>query len=453
MSLFVSYSSFLFLRNVFMKRTFRKGFTLVELLVVIAIIGILAGLLLPAIQQAREAARRMSCSSNIRQFGIALLNYEYSYKLLPAFAAGFGLANPRIGTTGVAGTLTNGNGYNMGAHFTGFVGLLPMMEQQVLYNKIDSGFNQRVGATATVEQMGPYGQILATGLWRPMWDANYAPVRTQVGFFRCPSDPGRLNPSSASSLARTNYVFSLGDSIAGNQTADLNQESTRGAFPRGYQLALASVTDGTSNTIMFGEISTIASANGANYLIATNPPVQGRSIEGALAQPLTGANGGTLNSVDVRDCKQRVRGGIYPTASPSTTLFGTVAGFSWVRALPSHTGVYTIIGPNGASCYVGTGNTGSLAEQPPAIRTMGSYHFGGAHVVMFDNSVKFIPNEIDTSNSQPGATAADYVAPGRVNTSSGWDQTTNWNSPSPFGAWGAMGTRGAGDEVGVMPGA
>jgi prepilin-type N-terminal cleavage/methylation domain-containing protein len=437
-----------------MKRSFRKGFTLVELLVVIAIIGILAGLLLPAIQQAREAARRMSCSSNIRQFGIALLNYEYSYKLLPPFSAGFGRSNPSAGLGAVTGTLaSSGGAYNPNNQFTGLIGLLPMMEQQALYNKIDSGFNQRVGATATVQQLGPYGQILPAGNWWAAWETGYSPTRTQVGFFRCPSDPGRLNPSSATSLARTNYVFSMGDSIAGAQATDPNQESTRGAFPRAMQLTLASVTDGTSNTIMFGEISTIASANGANYLIAGNPQVQGRSVEGALAQPLTGANGGTLNSVDVRDCKQRARGGIYPTASPSTTRFGTVLGTSWIRGIVSHTGVYTIIGPNGASCHVGTGATGNLAEQETSIRTAGSYHFGGAHVVTFDNSIKFIPNEIDTSNSQPGATAADYVAPGRANTSSGWDQTTNWNSPSPFGAWGAMGTRGSGDDVAVMPGA
>jgi prepilin-type N-terminal cleavage/methylation domain-containing protein len=436
-----------------MKSRFQRGFTLVELLVVIAIIGILAGLLLPAIQQAREAARRMSCSSNIRQFGIALLNYEYSYKLLPPFAAGFGLGNPRIGTGNVAGTSTAGNAYGPAAAFSGVVGILPMMEQQALYNKIDSGFTQRVGATATVEQLGPYGQVITSGQWRVVWDGNYTPSRTQVGFFRCPSDPGRLNPSTASSLARTNYVFCKGDSIAGNHSADLNQETTRSAFARGQQMTLASVTDGTSNTIMFGEIATIASPNIANYAIAGNPQVQGRSVEGAVAQTLTGTNGGSLNSVDVRDCKQRARGGIYPTASPSTTRFGTILGYSWIRGGVSFTGMYTIIGPNGASCYVGTGATGNLAEQEPAIRTAGSYHFGGAHVVTFDNSVKFIPNEIDTSNSQPGATAADYIAPGRANTSAGWDQTTNWNSPSPFGVWGALGTRGAGDDVGVMPGA
>jgi len=89
------------------------------------------------------------------------------------------------------------------------------------------------------------------------------------------------------------------------------------------------------------------------------------------------------------------------------------------------------------------------AQSPATIRSAGSYHFGGAHVVTFDNSVKFVPNEIDTTNPTPGETVADYYAPGR--TAQG--QTRNWNNPSPFGVWGALGTRGAGDDVGVMPGA
>ena len=436
-----------------MKRISNKGFTLVELLVVIAIIGILAGLLLPAIQQAREAARRMSCSSNIRQFGIALLNYEYSYKLLPAFDSGFGYSNPRTGMVpGVGGTNPTGGVYALAGVFTGMISMLPMMEQQVLYNRIDSGLTQRNNTTNLPETLGPYGQILGSNAWVEGWNPRYSPGRTQVGFFRCPSDPGRLNPSSAASLARINYVFALGDSIAGMSQQSQDEDTGRGGFQRARQVTLAAITDGTSNTIAFGEISTVSGPGTAQSSISVNPPIQGRAIEGALAQPQVGSNGASLPSVNVLDCKSRARGGIYPTAT-STTRFGATSGIGWIRGNYHWTGFQTIIGPNGASCFTGVG-TGLQEQRDPTIRTAGSYHFGGAHVVTFDNSIKFVPNEIDTSNSAPGATPVDYYAPGRLGppTISTWDQTGNWNSPSPFGVWGALGTRGAGDDVGVMPG-
>jgi len=414
----------------------------VELLVVIAIIGILAGLLLPAIQQAREAARRMSCSSNIRQFGIALLNYEYSYKLLPGLAAGFGYANPRAGTTNL--NAPGGIFANTTGNFTGLVGMLPMMEQQNLYNRIDGGFTQRVGSgtTATIENVFGYGQRgnPVTAFYFP-WDGNYSPARSQIGFFRCPSDPGRVNPSTISSLGRTNYVACLGDGIAGADAGDLNNETTRGAFPRAQQLTLAAVTDGTSNTIMFGEVSTVSSSNAASPQTAVNPAIQGRAILGAVA-----ATPNAIPSVDVLACKASVRGGIYPSIAP--VAFGVTTGIQWLRAGAAFNGFHSIIGPNGASCVVGTNAAGNQS-----IRSAGSYHFGGAHIVTFDNSIKFVPNEIDTTNSEPGATPLMYIAPGRAIVSNAWVQTDNWNSPSPFGVWGALGTRGAGDDVGVMPGA
>jgi len=393
----------------------------------------------------------MSCSSNIRQFGIALLNYEYSYKLLPAMAAGFGYANPRIGTTNLAG----GVFANATGNFTGLVGMLPMMEQQVLYSRIDSGFIQRVGSgpTAIPQTVFGYGQLgdpVTTGFLFP-WDGAYTPARTQVGFFRCPSDPGRMNPSTITSLARTNYVFNCGDSIAGVDTHNIDNETTRGPFPRANQLTLASVTDGTSNTIMFGEVSTVSSTNISNPLngdaIAANPAIQGRAILGTV-QNVTGAGGGTSPAVNILLCKAAARGGIYPTAVPSTSRFATATGTMWLRAGLTWSGFQTIIGPNGASCYTPL-SIGGI----PQLRSAGSYHFGGAHVVTFDNSIKFVPNEIDTTNSNPGALPTDYTSPGRFISSGVWDQTANWNSPSVFGVWGALGTRGAEDDVGVMPGA
>lgn len=436
-----------------MKRSFKQGFTLVELLVVIAIIGILAGLLLPAIQQAREAARRMSCSSNIRQFGIGLLNYEYTYKLLPSNSLGWGHSNPRAGITFVQSFNVNGGaGYNPGGAFSGLVALLPFMEQQGLYGQIEGGLTQRVGTA--IEVLGPYGRVVGQNAFRVPWDGTYSPTRTQIGFFRCPSDPARVNPSSATALARTNYVFSMGDGIFGTSVAHFEQENTRGAFPRMNQMTLASITDGTSNTVMFGEVSTANVPSILNAFNAQNPAIQGLMIAGSTLQNITGTGGGAFNQIDVNACKARTRGGIYPAPTTGTTQFAASSGYGWMRSGAQggaqNVGFQTIIGPNGASCFSGTNPNTEVA-----IRSAGSYHFGGAHIVTFDNSVKFIPNEIDTTNTAPGATPADYYAPGRRDggTGVGWTQTLNWNSPSPFGVWGALGTRGVGDEVGVMPGA
>ncbi len=103
-----------------------SGFTLVELLVVIAIIGILVGLLLPAVQSAREAARRMQCSNNLKQFGLAILNYESSYKAVPV---AIWSSNPLKGEPGAY----DDDGYGWQTS------ILPFMEQTALYNQLASG--------------------------------------------------------------------------------------------------------------------------------------------------------------------------------------------------------------------------------------------------------------------------------------------------------------------------
>ncbi len=111
----------------------RSGFTLVELLVVIAIIGILVGLLLPAVQQAREAARRMSCQNNLKQIALAAHNFESAHKKLPP---GY-IYDPSLGTPVSPGTSYTDNF----THHT-FVGhlafLLPFMEQQTVYQPFAS---------------------------------------------------------------------------------------------------------------------------------------------------------------------------------------------------------------------------------------------------------------------------------------------------------------------------
>ncbi len=248
-----------------MKIRSRNGFTLVELLVVIAIIGVLAGLLLPAIQQAREAARRMTCSSNIRQMGVAMLGYEYAYKLLPPRRVGWGQCQPSHQFRGHSCRSER----NL---WSGIVGLLPFMEQNVLYNQIQEGYTRNVNGVATT--FGPYGTPPdASAVVAPAvactqqfpWSGTYHPLRTQIGFLRCPSDPGRFQPSVLGSHALINYAWNLGDGYIGAYNGGLDGDFTRGPFGYSVQYSLASITDGTSNTIMFGEAGTPDGQNQRRY--------------------------------------------------------------------------------------------------------------------------------------------------------------------------------------------
>jgi prepilin-type N-terminal cleavage/methylation domain-containing protein len=215
-----------------MRCSVRRGFTLVELLVVIAIIGILIALLLPAVQAAREAARRSQCLNNMKQVGLGLHNYHDSFKSFP----------PSGVLEGDHG-LPTGGPYSSPYHYTWLFMILPFMEQQPLYDQTDITWPVYVG---------PNGQPQAV-------------VSTQVPTLQCPSST-ILSLSETRNMAYSNYAGSEGyhwwtSAMLGNwspwdtlgfahHTADLSGFMTITKTRR-----MADITDGTSNTIVVSEVN------------------------------------------------------------------------------------------------------------------------------------------------------------------------------------------------------
>lgn len=347
------------------RQRFRRylGFTLVELLVVIAIIGILVALLLPAVQAAREAARRMSCGNNLKQLALACHNYHDTYKAL----------NPmRTGTDGAPS-----NDYNPAAPnnpidndqcISGWVSLLNFYEQGPLYNQVSS------------QNFGPVP-----------WDGDYPPWRTQIPTLLCPSDGvARMDTGSSS------YRFSLGTTVLDNHDGhgqDWNQPST-GMFTalttwtRARTWGLKDVKDGLSNTIALAErrmgnrdqrndIAHVANFIPAMRANSNNKTKAGyKALVDSCLTTTTQYGGKKYNDTGVQIEAQGSGGGQFP-------------GDRWADGRPYFASFNTLVPPNGPSCQEDQGDWNWM------MMAASSRHPGVVQAALGDGSVRAISETID----------------------------------------------------------
>ncbi len=388
-----------------MCRTRRSAFTLVELLVVIAIIGVMVGLLLPAVQAAREAARRMQCGNNVKQLGLGLHNYHAAYNRFPMGSGGTG----NLDVQPVASDNLNNR-----RRLSGLISLLPFIEQVSLWEQISSRWSNGLDTAP------PMGVFPGTDGGNPV-SFVYPPWTTQVNTYRCPSDP-IVMPGTA----QTNYAFCYGDAsrlIGGNwegSTMDPSfpedKGSKRGVFTRLKHFSFSDILDGTSNTIAMGEIG----VGGAGDLSIT-----------AHATTGTLASGSPLFSA--RACST----GTHINASRPRFYAGGTAvmlrGRRWNDGHYSYTGFQTILPPNSPSC-----RDDATTTHYSGVMSTASYHQGGAHVLMADGAVKFITDSIEAGDTTKGSVTVDFAS------NAGYSQP---GSPSPYGLWGRLGSRAGRETV------
>jgi prepilin-type N-terminal cleavage/methylation domain-containing protein/prepilin-type processing-associated H-X9-DG protein len=411
----------------------RTGFTLVELLVVIAIIGVMVGLLLPAVQAAREAARRMSCGNNFKQIGLGIHNYHAAYNQMPLTGAGTGRW-----LAGSPGNWWTTSPLRSNERLSWLVGILPFMEQQALWEQISNPLVIPIPASSW-PAMGPTPDPL---------NIAYRPWTTEIPTLRCPSDPGVGAPS----MGRTNYAACFGDSIVimahGPRNhllfddaafANESRAAARGAFVMRQRMNFRDILDGTANTIAAGEIATDL----GDRSITTNMHL------GTPSATLYATPSACNTPVNIDATRPRFWTGVAPLSAADSGR-----GFRWAEAGGMFSGMNTILPPNSEVCgalapAVATGavNT-ALAGIPVAANEVhardavlppSSRHQGGCHVLMADGAVRFITDSIEAGNARGAAPLSAMVRLGGTLTSAP-------GAASPYGLWGALGTR-SGREV------
>ncbi|MFO0788566.1 MAG: DUF1559 domain-containing protein [Pirellulales bacterium] len=340
-------------------RSRRSAFTLVELLVVIAIIGILVALLLPAIQAAREAARRTQCQNNLKNVALAVLNYESSRKILPA-----GTVFPKL-TNGIVDPTIQGN-VDFGPSW--IVLILPQLENQQLYDSFVFK-NPSTGVPVAMRD-----------------NQNFDERGTVLTELLCPSDPNTKvkYQGHGGNWARGNYAANVGlgathttpglpnsaPGILGPDSAGWHYPLGRGVMGPNCAVTLKQIVDGTSKTAMLGEIR--AGLNEGDP-------------RGSWAFGHVGGNllayhgwGGDDNGPNWCGASGDDIGGVAPLNCLSAELAATCM-----------------------SCY----GPGAFDQA-----TTRSTHSGGVFVAMCDGSVQFISDDIETGGTYSKCCKAwDYL--------------------------------------------
>jgi prepilin-type N-terminal cleavage/methylation domain-containing protein/prepilin-type processing-associated H-X9-DG protein len=333
----------------------RNAFTLVELLVVITIIGLLMGMLLPAVQQAREAARRSRCENNLKQIALAIHNYSTAYGYLPQ-------SHRPAGATGVP-------------RLAAFTELLPFLDQGNLSKNYNVNLNWSDPANAVAVRSVIPSLICPSSPNVARLDGDPNPKSTSTGWqpnVAAVSDYSPINGVDARLLA-AGLVNAAGDGIlprdAYDSTKPISATNRPGSPPR-----LSDVTDGLSNTILVAE----SAARPIRYIIGGTRVTQDTDLY--QTNPQLSAN--------------VINGGGWSRPATELTIRGAYAdGSTWAGAPASSDVLYGVNHTNGGAYDF------TQSNNDPSYGSLGSgevfsFHLGGANVALGDGSVRLINQNI-----------------------------------------------------------